>query len=106
MQCLQLLLGVFHRGRCSQHDDRAVIHRVSKNRACEHKPVENGHCDANRDAIVHVKQHSARRCTEDVHIVVVASVAGRSYKWLPVDDKCTMPLEAYVENLLRLSTIT
>src|SRR5947208_1700372 len=59
-EAYKILFSVFHRSCRSQHDDRAVIHGVIKNRACEHKPVENGHCDANRDAFVHVPQHAAR----------------------------------------------
>jgi len=72
-QPLFLRVGYFLRD--AENDSRAIVHGVMEGRPGENQTVEQRHCDAHWDSLLHVFQHPAANGAMDIQMVVYARVS-------------------------------
>ena len=84
--------------RFSEHDDRAVVHRVMERRSRQHQAVEKRDRDAGVDAAAQRPQHSGRRRAVEVEVIADARVDGRDDDRPPFDDESDVADQRLVED--------
>ena len=77
---------------------RAVVHRVVEDRPREHDPVEQGHRDADVDAVAHRSERPIRGQPVDDELVTEQTVGGRDDVGLPVLHETHVAHEPLVED--------
>ena len=90
--------GSDHRRRGTEHDDRAVVHRVLEDRPCEHDPVEERDGQAGGDPRGQLLERAARRRAVHVDAVADARVERRDDERLLVVDEAEVRHEPGVEH--------
>src|SRR5437016_608041 len=84
----------------TQDNDRAVVYRVMKSRACQHETVNVRHRHANIYPACQSPKHPACRGAVDQKPVAYSRKSGRHHKWLNVEHKSDMTNECGVEDCI------
>src|ERR1700723_884240 len=83
-----------------KNHDRAIIKRVMKSRARQHKSIHKRHRNANLHAAGQSPQHAARGRPMQINAVINARITGRNNEGLPIHNKSDVAQKSLVKNAM------